>query len=299
MATSVPLDQRLIRVSIEVDGEIKQYDQNFGITASGMKFANPLQNEAKVKIANLTKSDRDYLLTATSPFNKSRKLKTLKLEAGRVSSGLSLIYQGDINKCYPSQPPDIWVEFDCLTGQYVNGKLVQATQPGQTKLSTIAKQIAADTGLNLNFQATDKNISNYSFTGSAGKQINGLGSLGAVSAYQDDGSLIVKDIHLPLSGQIRILDKYSGMVGIPQLTELGVKVKYLIDKESKLGGALQISSVIYPTINGKYVIFKLGFELASREEPFYFDAECLRVTDTGAVAVPNTIKKQKKTRKKK
>lgn len=299
MATNVPLDERLIRVTVEVNGELKQFDQNFGITASGTKFANPLQNEAKVKIANLTASDRDYLLTATSPFNKNKTLKKLTLEAGRVSSGLSKIYEGDINKCFPSQPPDIWLEFTCLTGQYVNGKLVQATQPGQTKLSTIAKQIAGDTGLSLNFQATDKNISNYSFNGSAGKQIDALGSLGGVSAYQDDSSLIVKDVHLPLQGQIRILDKNSGMVGIPQLTELGVKVKYLIDKESKLGGALQISSILYPTVNGKYVIFKLGFELASREDPFYFDAECLRVTDSGGVTIPNTIKKQKKTRKKK
>lgn len=290
------LEPRLITVSVEIDGQLKKFDQNFAIIAHGTKYANPLQNEATVKIANLTKEDMTYLLSATSPFNKQRTSKKLIIEAGRVSTGTSKIYEGNIATCEPSTPPDIWTELKCQTGQYLKGKLVASSQPGQTKLSAIAALIAGQTGLNLNFQATDKTISNYAFTGGALKQVDKLGSLGAVSAYVDDGQLVVKDIHLPLKGQMRILDRFSGMIGIPKLTEFGVKVKYLLDKQTVLGGALEIKSEIYPTVNGQYVIYKLGFEIASRENPFYWEAEAIRINDAGQAVIPSNIKKKKKGR---
>jgi len=288
------LDPRLITVSVEIDGQLKKFDQNFALAAHGQKFANPLQNEATVKIANLTRADMDYLLTETSPFNKKRSSKKVIIEAGRVSTGTSKIYEGNISTCIPSEPPDVWLEFKCQTGQFLKGKLVASNQPSQSKLSAIAALIASQTGLNLNFQATDKNISNYAFNGGALKQVDKLGSLGAVSAYVDDGQLVVKDIHLPLKGQIRILNKDSGMIGIPAATEFGVKVKYLLDKQTVLGGALEIKSVMYPAMNGKYVIYKLGFEIASRDTPFYWDAEGIRVTDAGQIEIASNVPKQKK-----
>lgn len=288
------LDPRLITISIEIDGQLKKFDQGFAITATGTKFANPQQNEATVKIANLTNADRDFLLTTLSPFNKNRTSKKLIIEAGRVSTGTSKIYEGNIATVVPSEPPDVWCELKCQTGQFLKGKLIAATQPGVTKLSTIAKQIAADTGLNLNFQATDKNINNYAFTGGALKQMDKLSSLGVVSTFVDDNQLVVKDFHLPLKGQIRILDKDSGMIGIPSATEFGIKVKYLLDSQTKIGGALEVKSILYPTMNGKYVIFKLSWEIASRDTPFYWIAEGIRVTDSGKADIPSSIKKKKK-----
>lgn len=301
MATSnsVPIDERLIRVSIEIAGQLKQFDQQFAITSTGTKFANPLQNEATVKIANLTKADRDYLLTATSPFNANKTSKILTIEVGRVSTGLAQIYKGNIATCLPSAPPDVFLEFKCKTGQFLKGKLVNTTMPAQSKLSAIAAQIAKDTSLNLNFQATDKNIANYNHSGSAIGQITKLGNLGPVSAYQDDDNLVVKDLHLPLTGKVRVLDKNSGMIGVPGQSEFGIKVKYLLDNTSVVGGGLTITSVLYPAINGNYCIFKLGWELASREEPFYWNAEAAMINAAGNVVVPNNVPKQKKGRKKK
>lgn len=298
MATSVPLDERLITISIEIGGQLKKFDQRFAIMASGTKFANAQQNEAKVKIANLTKADRDYLLTATSPFNKDRTSKKLIIEAGRVSTGTGKIYEGEISTVIPSEPPDVWLEFKCQTGQFLKGKLVAVSQPAQTKLSAIVEQIAKDTNLNLNFQAPDRNISNFSHTGSALHGIEKINQMGGgIHAYQDNEQLVVKSLNVPLTGTLRVLNKDSGMVGIPGFTELGVRVKYLMDKETVLGGALEIQSVMYPTTNGRYMIFKLGFEIASRDEPFYWIADGLRVTDSGNAVVPSNIKKQKKGRK--
>jgi hypothetical protein len=66
------------------------------------------------------------------------------------------------------------------------------------------------------------------------------------------------------------------MVGIPEITEQGIKVKYLLDNVSRLGGGLRISSDIYPAVNGLYIIYKLGFEISNRDTPFYYIAEAAR-----------------------
>jgi hypothetical protein len=271
------LDERIIRAKIEIDGQLKVFESPLWIESAGTKYANPIQNEAEIRIGNLSKADRDYLLTETSPFNKNATPKKIILEAGRVSTGTSIIYEGDITACKPTQPPDIILSLKSQTGQFLKGQIVSSEQPGSVSLSRLAQQVANDLGLSLRFEAKDKNIANYSFTGGTLKQVDKLGSVGAVSAYVDDNELVVKDIDLPLQGVQRILNEQSGMIGIPEITEQGVKVTMLLDNQTKLGGALKIDSVIYPTINGQYVIYKLGWVISSRDVPFYWVAEAKRV----------------------
>ena len=69
----------------------------------------------------------------------------------------------------------------------------------------------------------------------------------------------------------------SGMIGIPELNEEGVKVTFLLDNLTTLGSALEITSELYPAANGNYTIYKLGFNIASRDTPFYYVAEAKRI----------------------
>lgn len=277
------LDPRILRIGIEVNGQIKTYE-NLALTASGTKYANANQNECEVKLTNITKETRDYLLTETSPFNLNRTPKKLTVEAGRVSTGIALVFEGDIISAVGSQPPDITVTIKAKTGEFQKGNVMSTSKAGATPLSNIAKGVAGDLGLRLNFQAKEKQISNYSHSGAALKQVDKLGSTGAVNAYINNGELIVKDFNIPLIGKQRVVDLDSGMVGIPEFTEAGIKVKMLFDNQTDLGYGLQVTSIMNPAANGDYTVYKLGFELASRDTPWYLIAEATR-TD-GQVA-PN------------
>ncbi|MEJ2767545.1 hypothetical protein IHE30_02595 [Mycetohabitans sp. B46] len=269
------LDPRIVRVGIEMNGELKTYD-DLAIIATGSKFANALQNEAEIRVSNLSKADREYLLTETSPFNLNRTPKRIVLDVGRRSTGASRVFVGDISSCLPSQPPDITLTFKSSTGQFQKGNILARSQAGIASLSAIAKQIAGDLGLTLRFEATDKNIANYAFAGGALKQVDRLGEAGGVNAYVDDNTLVVKNYNVALSGEARVLSESTGMIGIPEITEQGVKVKYLFDTTTCLGGALTIDSKLNPATSGSYVIFKLHFELANRDTPFYWIAEAKR-----------------------
>lgn len=275
MASVTELDPRLLRIGIQIGDQLKKYE-GLAMTASGTKYANANQNECEVKITNLDKATRDYLLTETSPFNKNKRRKVLTVEAGRVSTGYSLVFAGDITNAVGSQPPDITMTLKAATGDYAKGEIVATSQSGVVPLQTIASRVAQDLGLALDFQATAKQIANYTFTGSAIKQVEQLGVMGRVNAYIDDQSLIVKNFNSPLARRSRVLSLDSGMIGIPEFTEQGIKVKMLFDNQTVLGGGLQITSKLNPAANGLYTVFKLGFELASRDTPFYYIAEATR-----------------------
>lgn len=299
------IDSRIVKVTVQVNNQLKTYT-DLEIVAKGTKFANANQNECEIKITNLEASTRDYLLSETSPFNKNRTPKIFTLEAGRQSYGTTLIFSGNITSSYldylgskefndkrggssddsskshgtmssvSSQPPDIGIVLKCLTGDYQKGNIIARSQPGLTKLSNIAQQIASDLNLALNFQATDKMISNYNFSGAALKQVNLLGTLGNIDAFIDNDVLIVKNFKAALTNRIKVLNAQSGMIGIPELTEQGVRVRFLIDNVTTLGGKIRLDSKIYPNVNGDYTIYKLGFEITNRDVPFYWIAEAAR-----------------------
>ena len=270
------IDDRIVRISFEINGQLKIFDGLF-ISATGTKFANPIQNECEVKIANLSKEDRDYLVTECSPFNKNKTPKKMILEAGRVSTGTSKVYEGDILTVTPSQPPDIMLTLKSKTGQFAKGNVVSSTAPPSESLQAKSQKVADQMGLSLQFEAKDKNISNGSYSGAQLKMVNDLGETGGVNSYIDDGKLVVKDFNVPLNGQLRIVDENTGMIGIPEIDEHGVKVKMLFDNKTVCGGALRITSKINVAVNGDYCIYKLSFDIANRDTPFYLIAEAKRL----------------------
>lgn len=158
----------------------------------------------------------------------------------------------------------------------MKSKIVTQSFSEQAKLSDIAQKVAKDLEVASNFQATDKTIRSYSYTGSALKQVEKLGEMGNVNAYIDNEILIVKNSQQPLLGKRKVLNVDSGMIGVPEMTERGVKVKYLFDPETTLGGELKIKSQLNPAIAGIYNIYKLTFDLSNHDTNFYWTAEATR-----------------------
>jgi hypothetical protein len=270
------IDGRLLTAQIQINNDLVTFDQTFYIRAKGKKAANALQNECELEIANLDTATRNYLLTETSPFNQNRTPKILNLYAGRVSTGPFLVYTGDIMTVGISQPPDIMLKLQCGTGHFKKGAVGRRSGGANTKLSTLAGAVASNLGVSLRMEAPNVSVKNYSYSGNALDEVQELASAGSAQAYVDDQHLILKSVNVPLSGSVLNLSAQTGMIGVPEITEQGLKVKFLFDGSVKLGGAINITSVLNPAVNGLFVIFKLDFELSSREIEFYYIAECLK-----------------------
>jgi phage protein D len=205
-----------------------------------------------------------------------RQRVSVAVYAGYDGTGVTLRFLGDITRAVPTQPPDIWLSMKAMTGYHNKAQLLARTAPERTKLSALAGNVAADLGLTLDYQATDKDIANYSFTGGALGQVNKLADSGMVDAYVDDDRLVVKDRGKPLAGRVRKLSEATGMIGIPEVDEKGVKVRMLLDPYTTLGSRLDISSVQNPAANGQFTVYKMSERGALRDTAFYIDAEALR-----------------------
>lgn len=270
------IDQRRLRVSIEIDGKLNIYE-GLNIKASGTKNTNPLQNECQVIIIGLSATTREYILNETSPFNENRKPKKLIVEAGRESTGLHRVFVGDITSAEISMPPDIALQMRAKTNNANGGKVV--TYDGAKILTTqqIAERAAHENGLTLDFQATSKNIANFSFSGVASQMIQKIQESGDIDAFVDDDKLIVKDRDKAIKGRKRKLSANSGLVGVPKFTEKGVDITYLVDGESDLGGQIELESKINPSLNADYKVDNLKFDLSTHDDNFFYTAGCTRL----------------------
>ena len=279
------LDPRLIRISFEIDGFRRSYGGNpeetgndeLAISVQGTKFSNPIQGECTIQITNLTREIRDFLLTEGSPYmNQNRNQREIRVEVGRVSTGLSLLYVGGIFRTSVTQPPDQTVTIQCKTKQFQKTDIVTNSFSGNVPLSQIAEQVATDLNTELEFRATDTMIANYSFSGSTTKQVDKLDAVIGISAFVDDEALVVIDEPRETAAQARFLTPMTGLVGIPVPTEQGIKVTMLYDQQTINGGLIDLQSVRYATYNGTYRIYKLSYHITNRDTPFYLIAECQR-----------------------
>lgn len=269
---SEKLDKRILIAEIEIAGKLVRLEglaMHFSVT----KTAGAAMNEASIKIANLNKEQRDYLIMATSPLKRVKERKSVKLYAGYQSTGTALLFAGDVTAATPTQPPDIYLQMKAKTGFWSRGTVVANSMPAQAQLSNIAGQVAQDLGVALDFQAGDKKIDNWSFTGGAALQVDKLERAGLVNAYLDDDRLVVKDESSPLKGKLRKLSEKSGMIGIPEVTEQGIKVKMLYDKNTGVGALLEIESKLNPAANGAFVVHTAKYDLASHDTAFYIECE--------------------------
>lgn len=132
-------------------------------------------------------------------------------------------------------------------------------------------------GLTLSMQAKDRYIRNWYHNGPAAVQVARIDALGDVRAYVDDRTLIVQDKDKARTGQIKILNQSTGMIGIPRLADGGLTVSYLADGVTTVGSMLRVESKLHPAANGDWVILQLSFVLSSYDDEYTYTAECERI----------------------
>ena len=273
------IDPRILRVVITFDdGAYSQEYSALEISVTGEKYTVPTLNKCFVRITNLKKETRDNILTEVTPFKSLGNLKkqTLSVFAGRQSVGDKLIYFGDIIYVKMSQPPDVVAEIVVMTAGFQRNETYSIDAGEKAQASKIADALAQKMGVALQFDATDKTITNHSDTMATYKHLEELQRLGDYDVYLDDDTLIVKDKYSPAKGDMHIISQKTGMVGIPQFSIAGATVTVLMDESIHPGQAVQIISDIYPQTAATYTIYRLRFHLTNRDQPFHYFLDCAR-----------------------
>jgi hypothetical protein len=275
-------DDRLVTLGIQVQGKTYSFDQRYFIRATGTKLqTGGILGEAEIRIDNIDLQTRNFLLTACSPYSQqtyqaaqsggsSPNYPLVTLDVGRASWGTLRVFQGNCIAVAPTQPPDIGLTLKSLQGVLLLGQAMALTMPQNTLLSQLAQQVATANGLSLEFTATDKQIDNFSLTGSIYRQLQKLAECGDVDAFLDNTTLVVKDIGTGRQGITPVISSQTGMVTVPVVNERGLQAKCLINNAIKIGGQIQVQSRINPAANGTWQVYKLGFDISTWESPFYW-----------------------------
>lgn len=272
-------DDRIVRVGIEVNGEFLTFE-GLDIHARGTKWQSALMSSCEVRIDNMTKAQRKFILTQASPIARPPALLkpiNLTLDVGRKSYGTFRLFEGQVFQGGATQPPDIGIFLSSLTNNYQLAMTGNFTQSSIVTLKTIAQQVANSftPPLALEFTATNKQIENFSYTGSPQGMIDLLNQMGGVIAHIDNKTLIVMDATQSRGNTVRLINMTNGMVGVPQPTANGAMVKMMIDNSIQVGGEVQVESIINPGVNGNYIVRQLDFELANRDTPFWYSLQCV------------------------
>lgn len=276
-------DSRLVSVTLQLLTGTFTF-KDLAILARGQSFASAQQGQCEVQIFNMTEAQKNQVLSQASPMLLSQINTSngqivpvnMTVNVGRQSYGQFQIFQGNVIACGVTQPPDIGVTLRGMTANYLASTVAGLNQSSVTQLSAIAQAIATSLNMKLEFTATDKQIDNWNTNGGLLAQIDELNAVGGILAYIDpmSGTLVVHDSNESRPGDIILIDAQGGMVGVPQVTEVGILVKTMIFPSIKLGGKIQVISKINPSANGIYFVYKITYELANRDTPFWYTLEC-------------------------
>ena len=235
------------------------------------KLMSAVMNKATIDICNLAQEDIEYLTAYTSQFIEINQRKRIRLFAGYEEDGVSLIFDGDIVKALPTNPPDRWLHIEALSGYYSNKEPVSKTLSGNVSVMSVCQEAANMLGLGLNYEASSqKMISDFAFTGDKRKMLKDLNELGDIVAYDDDEMLVVVDSTQPRKTlPVRYISETSGMIGVPKPDPIGIELTVLLDNSIKLGQQIYVDSKIFPSASGIYYIYEMKYTGDLRGHEFY------------------------------
>jgi len=260
------VDARVLSVNIE-----GRTFTNHAISCRGTVATGGIVNNATVRIHNVERSVRDSMLLDISPFAGGRQRQiSLEISAGRMSGTVYPIFRGDVHKVSVTQPPDIALEISAQTGYYNRGILGAGSAEKEADYQRICQATADANSLNLEFAGDNSTkVQSYYYAGSRDEAIQALYNLGGHDVYQDNDTLVVKRSGEPRRGAAVSFSSTSGMIGVPELTELGVRIRVLYTNELAPGNLMSVSSSLNPAASGSYEMYKITFDLTNREQAWY------------------------------
>lgn len=272
------MDKRICYVQIQTSSGDKEI-RNISIRGRITRKMSETGSTAKISIANLAREDVEYLTTYTSPYVDQSKKKRINVFAGYKSTGVGMIFSGDIYSALPEGLPDTWLNIEAKT-EYFNQQNIITLSQSKMNTKSIAQVVANQLDLVLVWRSkSEKFIDAFNFTGAKTKLLNRLNQLDSFTAFVDNGSLLVIDSSEQppetsspkRQGFVKVINGDSGLIGLPQPDEHGVKIKVLLDPSVNLGDWFKLESQRLPIVNAFYQVYELTYDFATREPQYYLE----------------------------
>lgn len=282
------VDNRRLSLRIGNGDLVEEFTEEFYITCRTSKNVLAVQNQCTITIDNLTAERRNYLIgyfTQWASRNYGQPFVPLDIRIGRQSKpdALTTVFRGAILETSLGNPPDITLTLSCITSlidmNISSTGYVSSTIPRLSSFKEVCQWAANLVNMPLRYEvdqalpAVAANTSAliiqkaYSLSAVVGLLANLHKT--KICVFVDDDTLIVTEWGKALQGEIVEVNAATGLIGIPQITQWGVKFTTLADTPIRLAGAVDLFSAMNPAVNQNWIITGVEYDITSRDGSWY------------------------------
>lgn len=294
-------DQWIRKVSLIVAGQggdgldLSELRVHFDVSQSD--FETP--NHAAIRVYNLSSNTAQRI---------RKEFTEVTLQAGYRDGGFGVIFKGTIKQVRIGRDSQTDTYLDIFAAdsdeQYnfgmVNKSVAAGTSP-KAQTDMIAQEMGAEVGDVQYDTALQSNIRGKVLYGMARSQLRNLARSGKSSWSLQNGKVVVSPLTGYTKGQAVVLNSQTGMVGLPEQTEDGIKIMCLLNPRIAIGTQVQIdqNSVqraqvslnpsdvnqfenAFPpvTSDGFYTVMVAEHSGDTRDNEYYTTLTCLSINKT-------------------
>ena len=275
---------------LEIDGK------KFGSEDSGLEVTfdvpyngtNLIPVDSTFTLTNVNSNDLAQIVTNTSVFLERHR--TVKCYAG-YSDNVKCIFAGTVLQANPTNMPDTIITISAQAQWEMMGAPVDISYKNPKFIQLIEDAVKA-CGLTPNIPTDIRNGvlqlsagKNYSFNGSAYdflRQVEtdlaiGNNTHDSLSFPIKDGVLYVYWTSKQYPASIPVINKNTGLIGIPTPTKVGINFKVLLDVTLQPLQTVRLETDRLKLYNGLYNIQNIRHHGSLRGTDWYSDIECIRV----------------------
>lgn len=242
---------------------------------------------AYIDIFNLNRTDMDYLATSASTFLKRQRF--FKMYAG-YEDDVNLMFSGQMLEALPEGNPDVVLKVKGLSSLKWWGENISVSKDN-TNMLGLLETAADEMGYVLDIDENTRNSElltrtkeTYSYTGSPMGMLEDIQSeMGGVTTDEksiyvvpENDTIHVYSPSLVNYKKVLLVNKYTGMIGIPTPTVAGCTVKILLNTSIRCGDMIDLVSERIPSINGKYFVISISHDGEVRGKTWYTTLNCAR-----------------------
>lgn len=189
----------------------------------------------------------------------NRKFRKVALMAGYQSTGLNLIFYGDMWSCYTSREgTETITKIHCIVGLDSMQQQSDITLAGASRYMVLSR-VAQDMGLDLKIYSGENTKFNrpQAITGNSmaiAQKYSGN------NAFIDGKDLLVLDNVDAIKGEVPLINDQSGLLGVPKHEDAILSVDIIFEPRIVIGQIIEVNSRIHPMFNGQYKVYGIRHE---------------------------------------
>lgn len=234
----------------------------------------PGRDNAKITIKGIHQSDIEALtFLAFRPLEYARN-NHVAVFAGDEASGLSLVFAGDIITSVPNYnaAPDVELTIDAMAGYYAGLLAVPPyTFKGSIPAASVLAQICEQAGFVFINEGETKSVLNPYLKGSPVNKIITLANSYNLNIVLNGETVVLR----PEDGNrkvLAVLNRNSGLIGYPDFTANGIKVKSEFLPTVEVGNCIKVESIV-PKATGIWNVISLNHSLGAFEDNAPWETE--------------------------